>query len=77
MCRSSNTYERMSQTLYVDWHPLGIVVHSKENESELLIEGETCCCMSFEELKRIAASGGKVEIDDATAATCRVLNPAP
>lgn len=62
-----NYNTRMSHTIYVDWHPLGVVVRTKANERELLIEGEAFCCMSFEELKRIAESTGKVELDDATA----------
>jgi hypothetical protein len=65
----------MSHILYVEYHPLGVVVHNEANNRELLIEGETCCSISFEELKRIAESTRKVEIDEAQAVSCRLFRP--
>jgi len=62
----------MSYILRVEPHPLGVVV-SNEGDRELLIEGETCCCMNFEELKRIAETTRQVEIADETAAGCRLI----
>jgi hypothetical protein len=65
----------MSHTLIVDWHPLGVIVHTEINDSrELLIEGEECCGISFDRLKLIAESKThSIEIDDTIAATCRLL----
>jgi hypothetical protein len=63
----------MAYILKVEHHPLGVVVSNEANDRELLIEGETCCCMGLEELKRIAQTTRQVEIDAATAATCRLF----
>jgi hypothetical protein len=65
----------MPYILKVEPHPLGVVVSNEENDRELLIDGETCCCMGLKELKQIAATTRRVEIDDERAATCRLFMP--
>jgi hypothetical protein len=62
----------MSQIFRVQPHPLGVVVIDEDNVRELLIEGESCCGIGFEELQRIAHAGHKFEIDDAMAESCRL-----
>lgn len=54
----------MSYTLHFELHPLGVIVQSEDGERELLIPGETCCCLSFEEMTRIAATTRKIVLDE-------------
>ncbi|HWS02731.1 MAG TPA: hypothetical protein VN448_04970 [Gammaproteobacteria bacterium] len=54
-------------------HPLGIVVANDDGARKLLIEGESCCGIPFDELRKFAAKGGKVKVDEARAQDCRLL----
>lgn len=65
----------MAYTLHVEPHPIGVVVSNKLGERELLIEGETCCGLSFEELKRVAETTHEIEFDAERAVNCRLLRP--
>lgn len=67
----------MPYTINVELHPLGLVVENEEGERELLIEGETCCDLSYDELKRIANTTCRIEIDDERSARCRLIPPLP
>jgi hypothetical protein len=62
----------MPYTLYVHSHPLGVVVCNQSQERELLIDGESCCGVGFDELKRIASTTGQVELEEALAPVCRL-----
>jgi hypothetical protein len=62
----------MAYRLSVELHSLGVVVVNERNERELLIEGEQCCGVGFDELKRAAAASRSIEVDDACGATCRL-----
>ena len=53
-------------------HPLGVVVINEDNERELLIDGEECCGIGFDEQQHIVATSQKVEIDDAKVGQCRL-----
>jgi hypothetical protein len=66
----------MPYKINVELHPLGLVVENEEGERELLIEGETCCSLSYDELKRIANSTCKFEIDDEKTGKCRLKQSA-
>lgn len=66
----------MAYTLRVEVHPLGVVVQNEDAERELLIEGESCCGVSYAELHRAALTSHRVDIDDAQAEQCR-LNKTP
>lgn len=63
----------MPYILKVEIHPLGVVVSNKDGERELLIDGEECCGLSLEELRRIAETTHRIEIDDEAAASCRLV----
>lgn len=65
----------MSRILKVEPHPLGVLVinASNDRERELLVEGEECCGIGFDELKKISMSTHRVEIDDHRAAECRLI----
>jgi hypothetical protein len=67
----------MAYTLTVELHPLGVVVQNDEDGRELLIEGESCCGISYEELKRIALTNRRVDVEDANAYQCRLKRPPP
>lgn len=67
----------MAYTLTVELHPLGVVVQNDENGRELLIEGESCCGVSYEELKQIALTSRRVDIEDDSAYLCRLKRPLP
>lgn len=61
----------MPYTLHVRTHPLGVVVSRGANDrGELLIRGEACCGVSFEQLERIAQTTRKVDVDEAAAQEC-------
>jgi hypothetical protein len=61
----------MPCTLHVRLHPLGVVVsHGANGRGELLIRGEACCGVSFEQLERIALTTRKVDVDEAAAKDC-------
>jgi hypothetical protein len=62
----------MSYMMRVLPHPLGVVVINEANERELLIEGEECCGVSFNELQHVAITSRQVEVDDAKADQCRL-----
>jgi len=62
----------MSYMVRVQPHPLGVVVINEDNERELLIEGEECCGVGFDELVHIANTTRKVEVDAAQAGKCRL-----
>lgn len=62
----------MAYTLQVEIHPLGIVVQNEAGERELLIEGESCCGIGYDELRQIALTQRRVEIDEADANACRL-----
>ena len=63
----------MTHIFRVQPHPLGVVVIDEDSDvRELLIEGESCCGLGFDELQRIAHAGRKFEIDDARAESCRL-----
>lgn len=63
----------MAHFLKVELHPLGIVVIDEEHgERELLIEGESCCGVPFSELRQIAATTQRFEVEDQVASTCRL-----
>ena len=63
----------MSYALNVYPHPLGIIVANNDGARELLIEGESCCGIPFDQLRNIAAKEGKVEVDEAQAQGCRLF----
>jgi hypothetical protein len=63
----------MAYVLHVLPHPLGVVVANDNGNRELLIEGELCCGIPFDELRIIVAKGGKVEIDEARMQDCRLF----
>lgn len=59
----------MAYTFRVRLHPLGVIVFRQPDEQgELLLPGEECCGVSFDELVRIAKTTREVEVADATAA---------
>lgn len=61
----------MAHTFMVRPHPLGVVVYERpEVRGELLLPGEECCGVPYEELVQLAATGGRVEIADAAAKNC-------
>lgn len=62
----------MAYTLQVEIHPLGIVVQNEAGERELLIEGESCCGISYDTLRQIALTQRQVVIDEAEATACRL-----
>jgi|WetSurMetagenome_2_1015567.scaffolds.fasta_scaffold579417_1 hypothetical protein len=63
----------MQHIIRVEPHPIGVVVIDDEDgKRELLIEGEECCGILFEQLQQIAKTTHKFEIDDLAAATCRL-----
>ena len=62
----------MAYTLHVELHPLGLVVRNEEDGRELLIEGEKCCGISYDDLKKIATTSRSVEVDDLQAFVCRL-----
>lgn len=66
----------MAYTLRVELHPLGIVVQNEDDERELLIEGESCCGVTYADLHKAALVNQPVTIDDAQAGQCR-LNKTP
>lgn len=52
-------------------HPLGVIVYPEPGTTgELLIPGEHCCGISFEQLERIADTTGTVTVDEAAACNC-------
>lgn len=56
----------MAYLFHVRPHPLGVVVSKQPNQlGELLIPGEDCCGVGYEELARVAATTGYIEIPDA------------
>jgi hypothetical protein len=61
----------MPYVFHVRIHPLGVVVSEEPNvRGELLLPGETCCGIAFDELKRIAATTGSVEVSDTESCDC-------
>jgi hypothetical protein len=61
----------MPYVFHVRIHPLGVVVSEQPNvRGELLLPGETCCGVGFEELKRIAVTTGSVEVADTESSDC-------
>lgn len=67
----------MPYTINVELHPLGLVVENQDGERELLIEGETCCNLSYDDLKRIANTTCRFEIEDEISAKCRLIQSPP
>lgn len=65
----------MAYTLYVEPHPLGIVVCNAVGDRELLIDGERCCGVGFETLKQAAFTTRRIEVDEESAANCRLIQP--
>jgi hypothetical protein len=63
----------MPYILRVHSHPLGVVVTNDDGGRELLIEGEKCCGITFEELARIAATTGCIKLDDDKWVCCRLV----
>lgn len=64
----------MTYHFYVRPHALGVVVYSQPATlGELLIPGEACCGIPYEELARIAATTGKVEVGSSAAEHCPLL----
>lgn len=61
----------MPYTFHVRSHPLGVVVYSRpEVLGELLLPGEKCCGVAYEELVRVAATTGLVEVPDSEVEDC-------
>lgn len=61
----------MTYTFQVRRHPLGVVVYSDPGVvGELLIQGESCCGVAFEELQRLADTTGSVTVDESSACDC-------
>ncbi len=64
----------MPYTFHVRTHPLGVVVYSRpELLGELLLPGEKCCGVAYEELVRVAATTGLVEVPDSAAEGCPLV----
>ncbi len=64
----------MPYTFHVRTHPLGVVVYSRpELLGELLLPGEKCCGVAYEELVRVAATTGLVEVSDSAAEGCPLV----
>jgi hypothetical protein len=61
----------MSALIKVIPHPLGVVVINDDGDRELLIEGECCCGVCFDELQHIAAAGRVFKASDADAESWR------
>ncbi len=62
----------MAYTLLVELHPLGLVVQNDEDGRELLIEGESRCGFSYDELKQVALTSRCIDIDDTQPDQCRL-----
>lgn len=62
----------MGYVLHVEPHPIGVIVRNDDGMRELLIEGESCCGLDFDELKIIASSTGKIEVDESKLPQCRL-----
>lgn len=62
----------MTYRLNVHLHPLGVVVVNDEGERELLIEGETCCGIGFDDLRRAAADARPIELAASCSDSCRL-----
>lgn len=67
----------MAYRLKVELHPLGVVVINEQNARELLIEGEQCCGVGFDELKRAALASRLIEVEDICGETCRLSRIRP
>lgn len=63
----------MAYILRVIPHPLGVVVSNAFKDRELLIEGESCCGIEYDDLQIIANTTGEIEVDTAVADRCRLL----
>lgn len=64
----------MTYHFHVRSHPLGVVVFSDPGKrGELLLPGETCCGVLYEELERIASTTQRVEVDVSAAHDCPLL----
>ncbi|MBI4987025.1 MAG: hypothetical protein HZC24_17185 [Rhodocyclales bacterium] len=65
----------MSHRILVRPHALGVVVFDPASgRSELLIPGEACCGVSYEQLEEHARTGSPIEVSDAAASNC-ILRP--
>ncbi|HEX8986616.1 MAG TPA: hypothetical protein VF816_01545 [Rhodocyclaceae bacterium] len=61
----------MSYVFHVRPHPLGVVVAKRPGvRGELLLPGETCCGVDYDQLARIAATTGYVEVPEPASADC-------
>lgn len=74
----SNMLDKMPGMAYflkTEPHPLGVVVIDEEHGArELLIEGERCCGVPFEELRQIAATTRQLEVAENAAVAFRLRN---
>jgi hypothetical protein len=61
----------MSYLFHVRSHPLGVVVSKRpELLGELLLPGEKCCGVEFDELARAAETTGYIEVADNISIDC-------
>jgi hypothetical protein len=61
----------MSYVFHVRTHPLGVVVSMRPRQlGELLLPGENCCGVEFDELVRVAETTGYIEVPDGKYEDC-------
>ncbi|MGE5467757.1 MAG: hypothetical protein ACM3Y9_10065 [Ignavibacteria bacterium] len=61
----------MAYVFRVRPHPLGVVVSERpETLGELLLPGEKCCGVAFEDLERAAATTGFIEVPEVASGDC-------
>jgi hypothetical protein len=66
----------MSYRFLVRSHPLGVVVSRRpELLGELLLPGETCCGVGFEDLARAAETTGYIEVAEHASVDCPLKRP--
>lgn len=66
----------MPYVFHVRLHPLGVVVSQRPDvRGELLLPGETCCGVDYEQLARIAATTGYMEVPESAAGDCPLRPP--
>lgn len=64
----------MPYTFRVRPHPLGVVVYTRSGElGELLIPGESCCGIPFEELTEHARTSREVAVPEDRATDCPLM----
>jgi hypothetical protein len=61
----------MSYVFHVRPHPLGVVVSKRPDlRGELLLPGETCCGVQYDQLARIAMTTGYVSVAETASDDC-------